>query len=77
LGIEAGHSRREKREIWTIPVSQMGGLYQEEEWAGLQTLSGWRDTDISGIKPLTRSNSISRLYPVLLRLSGNSPALEY
>ena len=31
-------------------------------------LSGWRDTDISGIKPLTRFNSISRRYPVLLRL---------
>ena len=38
LGIEAGHNRREKREIWAIPLSEMGGLYQEEEWAGLQTI---------------------------------------
>ena len=38
LGIEAGHHRREKREIWAVAVSEMGGLYQEEEWMGLQTI---------------------------------------
>lgn len=38
LSLETGHHRREKREIWAVPLSDMGGLYQQDEWAGLQTL---------------------------------------
>ena len=36
--VEAGHHRLETRRIWCVPVAQMGGLYQQDQWAGLQTL---------------------------------------
>lgn len=29
---------RPNRKLWAVPVSQMGGLYQEQQWAGLQTV---------------------------------------
>lgn len=38
LSLETGHHRREKREIWAVPLSEMGELYQQDEWSGLQTL---------------------------------------
>ena len=36
--VEAGHHRLETRRIWCVPVGQIGGLYQQDQWAGLQTL---------------------------------------
>lgn len=36
--IEKGHHRTEIREIWTVPVTVIGELYQPKLWAGLQTL---------------------------------------
>ena len=36
--VEAGHHRREIRKLWVMPVSQLGGLYQQEQWAGLQSV---------------------------------------
>ena len=36
--IEAGHHRREHRQVWTVPVSCMGPLHQVEQWVGLQTI---------------------------------------
>ncbi|MDF5722014.1 MAG: ISAs1 family transposase [Rhizonema sp. PD37] len=36
--VEGGHHRIENRKLWAVPVSQMGGLYQEQQWAGLQTV---------------------------------------
>ena len=36
--VEAGHHRREIRQIWAVPVAQMGGLYEQHQWLGLQTL---------------------------------------
>ena len=35
---EKGHHRIEIRKIWAIPVSAFGGLYQQQEWSGLQTI---------------------------------------
>lgn len=35
---EKGHHRIEIRKVWAIPVSVFGGLYQQKEWAGLQTI---------------------------------------
>ncbi len=35
--IEKGHHRREIREVWTVPVTAIGTLYQPKCWAGLQT----------------------------------------
>jgi len=32
------HHRREIREVWTVPVTAVGELYQPQLWAGLQTL---------------------------------------
>jgi predicted transposase YbfD/YdcC len=36
--IEKGHNRIEKRRVWAIPVSEFGGLYNQDKWAGLQTV---------------------------------------
>ncbi|BAZ70610.1 transposase (plasmid) [Fischerella sp. NIES-4106] len=36
--IEKGHHRTEIREVWTVPVTAIGELYQPKLWAGLQTL---------------------------------------
>jgi predicted transposase YbfD/YdcC len=36
--VEGAHGRRELRQIWVLPVSQLGGLYQQEQWAGLQSV---------------------------------------
>lgn len=36
--IEKGHHRTEIREVWTVPVSAIPGLYQPKLWVGLQSL---------------------------------------
>jgi predicted transposase YbfD/YdcC len=36
--LEAGHHRREHRQVWAVSVSQMGQLYQSSSWVGLQTV---------------------------------------
>ena len=36
--VEKGHHRTEKRCCWAVPLSQFGGLYQQEQWLGLQSL---------------------------------------
>ena len=36
--VTKGHNRTEKRYVWAIPVAAMGGLYQQEQWSGLQTI---------------------------------------
>lgn len=35
---EAGHHRRENRQVWAVPVVAMGNLYQQSQWVGLQTV---------------------------------------
>lgn len=36
--IEKAHHRTEIREVWTVPVSAIGELYQPKLWVGLKTL---------------------------------------
>ena len=36
--IETGHYRREKRRVWAIPVEAVGGLHQQQQWSGLQSI---------------------------------------
>lgn len=36
--IESGHHRREKREVIAVALNQMGGLYKQAQWSGLQTI---------------------------------------
>lgn len=36
--VDSGHHRTENRKLWAVPVSHMGGLYQENLWAGLRTV---------------------------------------
>ena len=36
--VESGHGRREVRQVWVLPVNQLGGLYQQDQWAGLQSV---------------------------------------
>ncbi len=36
--VEGGHHRREIRYCWAVPVVQMGGLYEQQQWVGLQTV---------------------------------------
>lgn len=36
--LETGHHRREKRRVWAIPVSAFGGLHQQQQWSGLQSI---------------------------------------
>jgi len=36
--VESGHHRREKRQVWAVSISQMGDLYKQTQWSGLQTI---------------------------------------
>ncbi|WP_137669637.1 ISAs1 family transposase, partial [Sphaerospermopsis reniformis] len=36
--IEKGHHRTEIRQVWSVPVSALGELYQPKIWAGLQSV---------------------------------------
>jgi len=36
--IETGHNRIEKRRCWAVALSELGGIYQQEEWLGLQSI---------------------------------------
>jgi predicted transposase YbfD/YdcC len=36
--VEKGHHRIEKRQVWTVPVSQLPPLYQQADWLGLKTV---------------------------------------
>jgi predicted transposase YbfD/YdcC len=36
--VEAGHHRREQRQVWAVPLAAMGELYQSAQWAGRQTV---------------------------------------
>jgi predicted transposase YbfD/YdcC len=36
--IEKGHHRLEKRQVWAVPLAAFGGLYQQEQWSGLQSI---------------------------------------
>ena len=36
--IEQGHHRLEKRQVWSVPVSQLSPLHQQSDWVGLKTL---------------------------------------
>lgn len=38
VGIESGHHRREKRQVTAVSLSQMGDLYKQVQWSGLQTI---------------------------------------
>ena len=33
--VEKGHHRTEKRQVWSVPVSQPPPLHQQADWAGL------------------------------------------
>jgi predicted transposase YbfD/YdcC len=33
-----GHPRTEKRYVWAVPLDDFGGLYQQDQWSGLQTI---------------------------------------
>lgn len=35
---EKGHHRVEKLKVWAVSVAQLGGLYKQEQWAGLRTI---------------------------------------
>ena len=36
--VESGHHRREKRQVTAVALNQMGGLYKQAQWSGLQSL---------------------------------------
>ena len=36
--VEAAHHRREIRQVWAVPVSEIENLYQSQSWAGLNTV---------------------------------------
>lgn len=36
--LESGHHRREKRQVWAVSINQIGDLYKQSQWSGLQTL---------------------------------------
>jgi predicted transposase YbfD/YdcC len=35
---EKGHHRIENRQVWAVSITQLGGLYKQEQWAGLHTI---------------------------------------
>ncbi len=36
--VESGHHRREKRQVTAVSIDQMGDLYKQTQWSGLQTI---------------------------------------
>ncbi|WP_287744782.1 ISAs1 family transposase [Microcystis sp. M169S2] len=36
--MEKGHHRLEKRWCWAVPLEAFGGLYQQAQWRGLQSI---------------------------------------
>ena len=36
--VESGPHRREKRQVWAVSLAQMGNLYKQTQWSGLQTI---------------------------------------
>ncbi len=36
--VEKGHNRTEKRQVWTVAISQLPPLYQQADWVGLKTV---------------------------------------
>lgn len=36
--MEKGHHRTEKRQVWTVPISQLPPLYKQADWVGLKTV---------------------------------------
>ena len=36
--VEKGHHRIERRQVWTVPVSQLPPLHQQADWLGLKTV---------------------------------------
>ncbi|WP_039778929.1 ISAs1 family transposase [Acaryochloris sp. CCMEE 5410] len=36
--VEAGHHRREKRQVWAVSLQKMGPLYKQAQWKGLQSI---------------------------------------
>ena len=36
--VEKGHHRTEKRQIWSVPVSELSPLYQQSHWVGRKTV---------------------------------------
>ena len=36
---EKGHHRLETRKVWAVSVAKLGGLYKQEQWAGLRTIA--------------------------------------
>ena len=36
--VEAGHHRGEKRQVWTVDVSELPPLHNQELWTGLKTV---------------------------------------
>lgn len=36
--VEAGHGRREHRQVWAVPLAAMGALHESGQWLGLQTV---------------------------------------
>ncbi len=35
---EKGHHRLETRKVWAVSLAKLGGLYKQEQWAGLRTI---------------------------------------
>ena len=38
MRVESGHYRREKREVTAVSIDQIGHLYKQSQWSGLQTI---------------------------------------
>jgi predicted transposase YbfD/YdcC len=36
--VEAGHHRIETRQVWAVPVSQLGSLHRQSQWVGLTSV---------------------------------------
>lgn len=36
--VEKGHHRTERRQVWSVPVSQLPLLYRQADWVGLKTV---------------------------------------
>jgi len=66
--VEAGHHRRETRQVWVVCIDQMGGLYKQSQWAGLHSRHGRQDP-APGTKPPVNSSFTSVLCRAMLSVS--------
>ncbi|MEH1861799.1 MAG: hypothetical protein V7L21_28245 [Nostoc sp.] len=62
--VEKGHHRIENRQVYTVPVSQLPTLHEQDDWVGLTTV-------VMVVRDLGASDSARRIYVNQCHKLGN------